>query len=295
MTKFSRAAASAVALGCALGLAASIAAAGDPQGLRYGVYDPEQRFADSNRIAVEHVFVRWQPHDGARLRGAADYAASRNRWLMVTVEPWPAHGRTGETLFADIVEGTYDPDIANMCSALGALGRPVFVRWGHEMEDPTGRYPWARDDAEGFVKAYRYFVDHCRPWSHDRFFFVWSPKGMRRMSAYYPGAEYADYVGVSVYGLEHWETDRFGKPRDFSERFREIYGFASQFKKPVMIAEAGVAGDAAYRHHWFSQRARASDAFPLLRMVVCFNAEDPEPWTGGYGNPDWRIDPADLK
>ncbi len=115
------------------------------------------------------------------------------------------------------------------------------------------------------------------------------------MSAYYPGDEYVDYVGVSVYGLEQWDIDHYGKPRDFNERFQEIYSFASRYKKPVMIAELGVAGASAYRRTWFKQVAAASSAFPLLRIVVYFNAEDPERWPDGQGNPDWRIGPGDLE
>jgi hypothetical protein len=197
-------------------------------------------------------------------------------------------GNGGRINNDDIAEGTYDPDIANLCSGLGALDRPLFVRWGHEMEDLTGRYPWARSDAEGYVKAYRYFVDHCRCWSHGRFFLIWSPKGRQGMSAYYPGAEYVDYVGVSVYGLERWDTDHFGKPRDFNERFREIYGFASRYNRPVMIAELGVAGDAAYRHLWFSQVAAAPTAFPRLRILQRRGSRILAP------RDDWRIDPVDL-
>ncbi|HEY1454762.1 MAG TPA: glycosyl hydrolase [Roseiarcus sp.] len=261
--------------------------------LQYGVYDPDERFADSNRLAVEHIFVHWQPHDVARIRGAHTRASSRNRWLMVTIEPWPAHGRAAETLFSDIVAGLYDPDIASVCSALGALGQGVFIRWAQEMEDPTGRYPWATGNAEGFVATYRYFVDHCRPWSHGRFFFVWSPKGLRQMADYFPGPSYVDYVGVSLYALERWDIAHFGKPRDFNAAFGEVYGFASQFKKPIMIAELGVQGSASYRDLWFSELARAKYSFPLLRIAVYFDAKEPWPWPDGFGNPDWRIDTSD--
>jgi hypothetical protein len=31
-----------------------------------------------------------------------------------------------------------------------------------------------------------------------------------------------------------------------------------------------------------------------LRIVVYFNAKEPDPWPDGYGSPDWRIDPVDL-
>jgi beta-mannanase len=261
--------------------------------LQYGVYDPEKRFAHADQIGVEHIFIAWLPSDVARLRYASEYAASRKR-RMVTVEPWQAPGRSAETLFSDINNGIYDADIRNVASALGGLNRPVFVRWGHEMEDVTGRYPWASHDAQGYIKAYRYFVDHCRSWSHGRFYFVWSPKGRQGLSAYYPGADYVDYIGVSVYGLEQWDIDHTGKPQAFNDRFREIYSLVSRYKKPVMIAELGVSGGATYRHRWFSQLAASSSAFPRLRLVVYFNAKEPDSWPDGYGSPDWRIDPVDL-
>lgn len=261
--------------------------------LQFGVYDPDKRFEQSNRFAVEHIFVRWRPHDGTRIRDAFSYAARLNRWLMVTIEPWPAQGLAGETLLADIVAGRYDSDIANVCSALGALDQGLFIRWGHEMEDPTGRYPWAVANAADFVAAYRYFVDHCRQWSHGRFFFVWSPKGLPQMRNYFPGPGYVDYVGVSLYGLEQWDIDHFGKPRDFNDLFRQAYGLAGEFKKPIMIAELGVQGSVSYRDLWFSELMRARNSFPLLRIVVYFNAQEPLPLPGGYGTPDWRIDDAD--
>lgn len=272
----------------------AVATAEEPSSLKYGVYDPEGRFGRSSGIGLEHIFVPWEPTDVAGLRRASDYAARRNRSLMVTIEPWPAQGRNRQTLFTDITRGTYDADIDAMASALSALDRPLFVRWGHEMEDPTGRYPWASSDAKGYVQAYRYFVDRCRPWSQGRFSFVWSPKGKHRMSAYYPGAKYVDFVGVSVYGFEKWDIDHYGKSRDFNECFREIYSYASRYNKPVMIAELGVVGDDAYRRLWFSQVAVAPNTFPLLQIAVYFNEKEPESWPQGYGNPDWRIYPIDL-
>ena len=282
------------ALGIGFAVMIGVTVAKEHARLQYGVYDPEQRFANSNRIGIEHIFVPWQPIDAAGLRSASEYAAARNRWLMVTVEPWQAHDRTAEALFSDINNGIYDADIRNVASALSGLNRPVFVRWGHEMEDVTGRYPWATHDAQGYIKAYRYFVDHCRSWSHGRFYFVWSPKGRQGLSAYYPGGDYVDYIGVSVYGLEQWDIGHTSKAQDFNDRFREIYSFVRRYNKPVMIAELGVSGGATYRHRWFSQLAVSPSAFPRLRIVVYFNAKEPDPWPDGYGSPDWRIGPVDL-
>jgi endoglucanase len=262
--------------------------------IAYGVYDPQERFSGSDRIAIEHVFVQWGAYHRDKLGAALNYAIARNRWLMVTVEPWsdPAdRDRGGATLFEDIIHGQYDTNLSAVCADLGTLAVPIFVRWGHEMEDPTGRYPWARDDAEGYIRAYRYVVEHCRPLAPHSLF-VWSPKGKPWMSRYYPGAAYTDYVGVSLYGLQGWDLDHVGRPVYFAEKFQDIYSVASRFEKPMMIAELGVAGDQPYRRVWMDELARALHQFPLLRVAAYFNAKDPESWPGRYGAPDWRIDPS---
>jgi hypothetical protein len=39
---------------------------------QYGVYDPEKRFAHTDQIGVEHIFIAWLPSDVARLRYASE-------------------------------------------------------------------------------------------------------------------------------------------------------------------------------------------------------------------------------
>jgi endoglucanase len=264
------------------------------QGIGFGVYDPEHRFAGSDWLAIEHVFLSWRESAGPEWRAAIAYAAAHNRMLMVTVEPWTAHNRAAATLFGDILVGIYDSDIDRVCGDLGRIGAPIFVRWGHEMEDVTGRYPWAQKDSRGYVDAYRYFVSRCRS-RVGQAYFVWSPKGKSNMNEYYPGADYVDYVGVSVYGLPKWDLDHYGRLIGFNERFQEIYGFASRFGKPMMIAELGMGKEPDYRRRWQAEIALAATKFPLLRLVVYFAAQDPEPWPDSYGAPDWRIAPAEFE
>jgi cellulose synthase (UDP-forming) len=63
----------------------------------------------------------------------------------VTVEPWAAEDRP-DTLLRDIVGGQYDERIRALCATFGTFDRPLFFRWGHEMELRTGRYPWSDQD-----------------------------------------------------------------------------------------------------------------------------------------------------
>ncbi|KXF75665.1 hypothetical protein ATN84_16890 [Paramesorhizobium deserti] len=267
--------------------------------LLLGVYDPHDRFQDSNRPRIEHVFIYWQAIDQAMLAKKMRLAREKGRILMVTVEPYTkaANWRDGgDRLFADIEQGAFDPQIAAVCGATGDFPGDLWIRWGHEMEDPTGRYPWARHDARGYIAAYRKFVDACRKMT-PRARFIWSPKGERGLAAYYPGNDYVDMVGVSLWGLEKWDLDQYGRRQGFAETFSEKYRRVERFGKPIVIAELGAAGGKAYRQKWFSEISGLSagrNPFPLLAGIVYFNDKEPYHWPQGYGSPDWRISTAAL-
>lgn len=259
-----------------------------------GVYDPHRKFASENDVDIEHIFVYWQALDVSELKRRLAYAQKRDRAMIVTVEPYTkaANWRDGgERLFRDITDGRFDKQITTVCGAMADFKGRLLVRWGHEMEDPTARYPWARKDSEGYKSAYRYFVEACRR-QLPAAAFIWSPKGEKNLARYYPGDAHVDYVGVAVWGLQAMDRDYFGGHRDFRQTFREKYDRVSRFGKPVLIAELGVSGDADYRRNWFGSLydsiSRRGD-FSLLRGVVYFNDKEPHHWPLGYGAPDWRI------
>src|SRR5258708_21984243 len=212
-----------------------------------GVFDPNHTFADANNIAVEHVFISWLDDNRAALTDTSSYTRAKNRWLMVTLEPFPTKQPIGNAaLLREIEAGRYDSQIDNVCGDLASLQSPIFVRWGHEMDAVTERYPWAHADGTSFVNAYRHFVDRCRQHS-DRFLYVWSPRGDRGLGSYYPGKSYVDYVGLSVYSLPEAELATYGRIRSFKENFGEKYNRVKEFDQPVMIAELGVSGSVSHR------------------------------------------------
>jgi hypothetical protein len=173
--------------------------------LQIGVYDPHNKFRASPHPQIEHVFVYWQELDTRMLAEKISLAGETGRTLMVTVEPYTkaANWRDGgERLFADIAAGKFDGEIESSCKAIASFSGEYWIRWGHEMEDATPRYPWARSDPRGYVMAYRKFVDKCRKIA-PRARFVWSPKGERGLEAYYPATP-----------MWIWWVFRFGDSRN---------------------------------------------------------------------------------
>jgi beta-mannanase len=152
----------------------------------FGVYDPPDRFRSSRQPAIEHVFVYWQALDKAMLTRKMRVAQEMGRTFMVTAEPYTkaVNWRDGgKRFFTDILAGKFDRQIADVCGAVAAFPGKQWIRWGHEMEDPSDRYPWARNDPAGYVAAYRYFVETCGKIAREARF-IWSPKGEKQLAAY---------------------------------------------------------------------------------------------------------------
>lgn len=260
-------------------------------GLALGVYDPNATFSTDNDVSVEHLFLPWEDVDLTTLAIADDYARSRGRTLLVTIEPWTwaEEKRTlSSPLLQGIMDGAYDTNIAAICGELGKFSTPTTIRWAQEMEDNTGRFPWAGWTPDDYKAAYRKFVSECRELAPNAKF-MWSPKGLANLADFYPGDDVVDEVGLSVFGLQQYDNDKFGHDRTFAEILKPGYDLALQFNKPIYVAELGYVGSAAYVANWARETLQPVPAFPELTGASYFNDKEVAPWPDGYGLPDWRV------
>jgi beta-mannanase len=121
---------------------------------------------------------------------------------------------------------------------------------------------------------------------------MWSPKGESDMNEYYPGDEYVDVVGLTVFGLQQYDNDKFGHDRTFAEILAPSYALAAIHNKPVVVAEVGDAGDAVYVQSWAKSLTKPYPQFPKLVAVVYFDQREVHAWPHPYGLPDWRVVPS---
>jgi beta-mannanase len=147
------------------------------------------------------------------------------------VQPNSLSGRYS-TLLTDITAGLYDSYINSLISQIKAadpLG--VILRFGHEMEAPTnfGRYPWAvpTSQASQYIAAFKYVVTKFR--AVKNLYVIWSPQGQSQCVDYYPGANYCELVGCSLYD---WTAAGWGTGT-FVGDFNALYHVMYQFSKPV--------------------------------------------------------------
>ena len=127
--------------------------------------------------------------------------------------------------------GDYDEVVKQYSAWAKSANRPLYLRIGYEFDGPHNEL-----EPKEYIKAYRHIVDLIRAEGTNNIAFVWhsyasKPFKNYTSSAWYPGDDYVDWVGISVFGHAYAGTD-FGPNCD------AILKFAKQHKKPVMIAES---------------------------------------------------------
>lgn len=263
----------------------------DAMSIALGAYDPHGDFAGDTNVSIEHLFLPWEDVDLSTLALADEYALERGRSLMITVEPWSwsVDWRVApDELLAGILAGRYDANIQAVCAAAADLTSPVTIRWGQEMDETDGQFSWAQWTPQGFIAAYQRFVSECRK-QLPTAAYMWSPKGNPTLVDFYPGDEFVDVIGLSVFGYQDFDLGFFGKQRTFAEALEPGYRLVAGFDKPIIVAELGYEGSSAYVRDWSRSVAMSNPSFPELKAVVYFNDREVYPWPQNYGRPNWRV------
>lgn len=257
---------------------------------QFGAYDPYGTFSGDPAITIEHIYIPWEQADLTSLQTAAEYAQRHNRSLLITVEPWSWGGIKIEPqqLYEAIVSGVYDERISALCTVASSLESPVTIRWGHEMDLRNGRFPWSDWSPSGYVSAYRHFVDRCRR-EASNLKFMWSPRGEKFFEAFYPGNNYVDSIGLTIFAYQDYEIGTFGRELTLKDRLDQPYKVLANYPQDLYITEFGCHGDKEYVKRCRDEVNSAPSVFPKLAGVIYFNEVDTFPWPHPYGHPDWRV------
>ena len=127
--------------------------------------------------------------------------------------------------------GDYDKVVKRYSAWAKSIDRPIYLRIGYEFDGPHNEL-----EPKEYVKAYKHIVNLMRAEGVNNIAFVWHSYASRPFKDYpvsdwYPGDDYVDWIGISVFGHAYGGND-FGPYCD------TILKFAQQHKKPVMIAES---------------------------------------------------------
>jgi len=202
---------------------------------------------------------------------------------FITWEPWlndfdrEAHGlplkeEPNKNGLQDIIHGDYDFYIDKWANDLKDFGQMVFVRLGHEMNDPY-RYPWGpqNNQPEDFIAAWQHVVDRFRAQGVQNVVWVWSPHpAYHKYGEYYPGDDYVDWVGVGA--LNYGTVALWSKWWTFDEIFGNYYDWLASFNKPIIITEFGSLAVGGNRAEWYADALDSiPEKYPLLKGMIFYN------------------------
>jgi hypothetical protein len=203
---------------------------------------------------------------------------------LVFWSPWdkPYEQNKGPDRFSllEILNGKWDDYIDAWGDGAKAFGKPFLVSLCNEMNGSW--FPWsgtfyggAKGGNEVFKKAWRYIVDRVRARGATNVRWVFHVNAYSAenddwnlMGAYYPGNNYVDWLGMSLYGKQFRELgDWCFFPDLISWPYREITAIA---QKPVMLAEFGVGEFPKFgsKPQWFRDALKIIPEYPKIKAAV---------------------------
>lgn len=186
------------------------------------------------------------------------------------VDPFKDRNKKG---LADIAKGFYDSYIIEWARDLKASKYPVFLRLGHEMNDPY-RYAWGPQNgntADDFIKAWQHVYSVFKKIEVKNVIWLWSPHlSYQDYEEYYPGDKYVDYLAVNIlnYGTATPQTQWY----EFDQIFKPHYDKLVKYKKPIMIAELGTLEYGGNKAEWMRATFDSlPQKYPAVKSVLFFH------------------------
>ena len=221
-----------------------------------------------------------------------DAVRSRGATPLVTWEPWAWGGGVNQPAYSldRITAGDFDGYISQWGQSLAAWGKPVMLRFAHEMNGNW--YPWAEgvngNQAGDYVAAWRHVHDVVAVTGAANVQWVWSPNvpywGSTDLAGLYPGPGYADIVALDGY---NWGTSQtwssWVSPVDLlGPGISQLRTLAPG--KPVLIAETASSELGGSKAAWNTDLVSYLAAQPDVMGFVWFHMQK---------ETDWRINSSD--
>lgn len=204
---------------------------------------------------------------------------------------------------AQLLNGEYDRYIRRFAEDAAKWGRPVLIRFAHEMN--ISRYHWGTEENDYgpknpsiYKRMFRYVVEIFRKAGARNVLWVFCPNAesvpntsydpsaiWNTVSGYYPGDKYVDILGVDGY---NWGTTQKKEKHGWESRWRtfgDIFGPpCSELRavaplKPLIVFETATTGHGGSKTEWIADAVSASGRLGIEAIV----------WFQSNKEVDWRI------
>jgi hypothetical protein len=261
--------------------------------LRFGVTTPGGATANAELDAVARLVgespglvVSYYDFAQAPPIAGLDSVAARGATSILTWEPWRWGGGADQAAYsnAQVAAGAYDVYLQQWGAALAAWGKPVYIRYAHEMNGDW--YPWSdgvNGNAPGsFVTAWRHVHDVVTAAGATDVQWIWSPNvpytGSAPLASVYPGAAYVDVVALDGYNwgtTQTWST--WQSPTAlFGDGLAQLRTVAPG--KPIIIGETASAEAGGSKPAWNTELVSYLGAQADVTGFVWFDHDKEVDW-----------------
>lgn len=222
----------------------------DPEiGIRYDHEAIRAKYPEEESLLLAYLEFG---HEPSRLQNYFELAKAQNKAILLA---WNTHGSTFETMhYQGAKPANVQKYIDDTLQYIAEQGVPVFLRFANEMNvGDNGK------DPKAYVDTFRQVAKKAKAKSNIAM--VWAPNDVAsnggQFEKYYPGEEYVDWVGISMYPLQYFmgKDDQNPRTKENNDtaflagpnanpllRVKPIMEFMEKnnIKKPVMITELGM-------------------------------------------------------
>ena len=181
--------------------------------------------------AMYLLYTSWGKPFFSQYSGHIERAKAAGVGLQVALQP--ING------LDEVQDGEY---LRSLARSAKDVGIPIFLRFANEMNGSW--IEWYETNPQDYIDKFRIVAKVFRE-EAPNVAMVWAPAyfPIDNIEDYYPGDEYVDWVGVSMYQAHNGTLDPLKKGVDrssFIEKFDNIYKLYGK-KKPVFISEGGIS------------------------------------------------------
>ncbi|MFE9692479.1 glycoside hydrolase family 26 protein [Micromonospora sp. NPDC005806] len=183
---------------------------------------------------------------------------------------------------AHITRGDFDSYLRSWAVGIRSLGYPVAIRFAHEMNGDW--YPWCElvngNRPGDYVRAWRHVHDVFRKAGATNVIWVWSANvrwshSTPKLSTYYPGDAYVDWLGVSGY----YGTGVYTSYRSFDAIFKKTITEIRTFsRKPMVITETGASDATRRKAEWVRETFRILPGYKDIIGLIWFEVNKELDW-----------------
>ncbi len=198
---------------------------------------------------------------------------------------WDPRTSAGPISLSDVANGSHDEYLREAAQTAKGYGRPLYVRFAHEMNLLTTIYGSSHrsDTPASFVAAWRHVVSVFREAGATNVRWIWSPNvdcgGRCPFTAFYPGDAWVDWVALDGYNVG--TAASWSQWTPLGSLFGHSYDtLAHLTDKPMMIGETASTDAGGSKPDWILDGLLhdVPDRLPRVRSVIWFDRDKEHRW-----------------